>query len=52
MHSSFVALSETLLNVKFLPGPEVSWLGINLAGVKFSEIVAGYVDINKYRYVG
>ena len=37
--SSFVALSETLLYVKSQPGLEVSWLGINLASVKFFELL-------------
>ena len=35
-----------LLYVKFQPGLEVSWLGINLAGAKFLEMVAVYVNIN------
>ena len=42
----FVAWSEMLLYVKFQPGLEVSWLGINLAGAKFLEMVTVYVNIN------
>ena len=47
--SSFVAQS---LYVKFQPNLEVTWLGINPAGANFLEMVAVYVNINKYVYVG
>ena len=47
----FLAQSETLLNVKFQPSLEVRLLGINPTGAKFVEMVAVYVNINKYRYV-
>ena len=47
--SSFVAWSETLLYVKFQP-LEVSWLGINPAGAKFLEMIAVYLNCNKYGY--
>ena len=50
--NSFVARSETLLYVKFQPGLEVSWLGINPAGAKFLEMVPVYVNINKNGYIG
>ena len=50
--SSFMARSDTLLYVKFQYGLEVSWLGINPTGAKFLEMVAVYVNINKYGYVG
>ena len=36
--------------LKFLQ--EISWLGIFRAGAKFLEVVAVYVNINKYGYVG
>ena len=47
-----MARSDTLLYVKFQYGLEVSWLGINPTGAKFLEMVAVYVNINKYGYVG
>ena len=49
--SSCVARSETLLYVKFQSSLEVSWLGINPAGAKFLEMVAVYININKYGYL-
>lgn len=46
--NSFVARSETLLYVKLQPGLETP----NPAGAKFLEMVAAYVNINKYGFVG
>lgn len=49
--SSLVAWSETLY-VKFEPSLEVNWSGINPEGAKFLEMVAVYVNINKYENIG
>ena len=46
------AQSETSLYVKFYPSLGGNWLGINPTGATFLEMVAVYVNINKYGYVG